>query len=158
MGGVIDKLPHLKMMFAHGGGAFPGTLPRIEWGYKTRPDLVAKDCNQNSHPDPIFNPNPNPNPNPNSNSKDSSVGPTELCKRLYVDSLTHDETLLKGTNPNPNSNPDPNSVTPDETLLKGPISIFGASNPNPNPNPKRSNIYFWSVPYRPRKRLPFPPR
>jgi len=67
MGGVLDKLPTLKIMFAHGGGAFPGTLARIDWGYKTRPDLVAKD---------------------------SSRYPSQMTKQIYVDSLTHDMAVL----------------------------------------------------------------
>ena len=40
-GGVFERLPNLKVCFAHGGGSFPGTLGRIEHGYKVRPDLVA---------------------------------------------------------------------------------------------------------------------
>jgi len=70
MGGVLERFPKLKIMFAHGGGAFPGTLPRIEWGYKCRPDLVAKH---------------------------SSSSPMQLVKRgaIYLDSLTHDEKVLQ---------------------------------------------------------------
>jgi aminocarboxymuconate-semialdehyde decarboxylase len=40
LGGVLDKVPNLKVMFSHSGGSFPGTVGRIEWGYKCRPDLV----------------------------------------------------------------------------------------------------------------------
>src|SRR5207237_1862473 len=42
-GGVLERLPRLRIAFAHGGGAFPGTLGRIEHGYFARPDLVAVD-------------------------------------------------------------------------------------------------------------------
>eukprot|EP00658_Telonema_sp_P-2_P001573 TRINITY_DN10584_c0_g1_i1.p1 TRINITY_DN10584_c0_g1~~TRINITY_DN10584_c0_g1_i1.p1 ORF type:complete len:195 (-),score=45.35 TRINITY_DN10584_c0_g1_i1:344-928(-) len=67
-GGVLERLPELKVMFAHGGGGFPGTIQRVEWGYKTRPDLVAKD---------------------------STLSPVEQVRRIYVDSLTHDVKMLK---------------------------------------------------------------
>ena len=47
LGGVLERLPNLKVqitwvllnkfqvMFAHGGGAFPGTIQRVEWGELT---------------------------------------------------------------------------------------------------------------------------
>ena len=38
-GGVLERLPGLRIAFAHGGGAFPGTLGRIEHGFRARPDL-----------------------------------------------------------------------------------------------------------------------
>jgi aminocarboxymuconate-semialdehyde decarboxylase len=41
--GVMEKLPNLKLAFAHGGGSFPGTIGRIDHGFNTRPDLCAKD-------------------------------------------------------------------------------------------------------------------
>jgi aminocarboxymuconate-semialdehyde decarboxylase len=40
-GGVFERLPKLKVCFAHGGGSFPGTFGRIEHGFNVRPDLVA---------------------------------------------------------------------------------------------------------------------
>lgn len=40
-GGVFDRLPKLRVCFAHGGGAFPGTIGRIEHAYNVRPDLCA---------------------------------------------------------------------------------------------------------------------
>src|SRR5207237_630649 len=46
-GGVFERLPRLRTLFAHGGGAFPGTLGRVEHGFAARPDLVAVD---NPHP------------------------------------------------------------------------------------------------------------
>ena len=39
-GGVLERLPRLRICFAHGGGAFPGTIGRIEHGFHARPDLV----------------------------------------------------------------------------------------------------------------------
>ena len=42
-GGVMERLPDLRFCFAHGGGAFPFTIGRIEHGFNMRPDLVAMD-------------------------------------------------------------------------------------------------------------------
>jgi aminocarboxymuconate-semialdehyde decarboxylase len=46
-GGVLERLPELRVCFAHGGGAFPYTIGRIEHGYRMRPDLVAVDNYRN---------------------------------------------------------------------------------------------------------------
>jgi len=67
-GGVFERLPKLRWAFAHGGGAFPGTIGRIEHGFNVRPDLVAID-----------------------NKKD----PRAYCGQFWVDSLVHDPTALK---------------------------------------------------------------
>jgi aminocarboxymuconate-semialdehyde decarboxylase len=67
-GGVLERLPRLKVCFAHGGGSFPYTLGRIEHGFVCRPDLVAVD-------------------NP--------VNPREYLDRLYLDSLVHDAEALR---------------------------------------------------------------
>lgn len=67
-GGVLEKLPKLKIMFAHGGGSFPGILGRLEHGFVARPDLVA---HRNPHP------------------------PNEYLNRIYVDSLVHDKNALR---------------------------------------------------------------
>lgn len=66
-GGVFERLPKLKVAFAHGGGSFPGTIGRIEWGFKCRPDLVA--C-------------------------DNNVNPRDYLGRFWFDSLVHDEKQL----------------------------------------------------------------
>ncbi|MBS0570219.1 MAG: amidohydrolase family protein, partial [Proteobacteria bacterium] len=42
-GGVLERLPKLRVAFAHGGGSFPYTIGRIEHGFRMRPDLVATD-------------------------------------------------------------------------------------------------------------------
>lgn len=39
--GLLDELPTLRLAFAHAGGAFPGTLGRIDHGFHARPDLCA---------------------------------------------------------------------------------------------------------------------
>jgi aminocarboxymuconate-semialdehyde decarboxylase len=67
-GGVLERLPTLKVAFAHGGGSFPSTLGRIQHGYDVRPDLCAVD---NPHP------------------------PSKYLRRLYFDSLVHDGRTLK---------------------------------------------------------------
>lgn len=67
-GGVFERLPGLRVCFAHGGGAFPYTIGRIEHGFNMRPDLVAVDNN---------------------------VNPREYLKRFYVDSVVHDPQALR---------------------------------------------------------------
>jgi hypothetical protein len=42
-GGVLERLPKLRVCLAHGGGSFPYTIGRIEHGFNMRPDLVATD-------------------------------------------------------------------------------------------------------------------
>jgi aminocarboxymuconate-semialdehyde decarboxylase len=43
-GGVFQRLPNLKVCFAHGGGSFPATIGRIEHGFNVRPDLCQTRC------------------------------------------------------------------------------------------------------------------
>ena len=66
-GGVLDRLPELKICFAHGGGSFPGTLARIEKGFHARPDL----CGVNG-----------------------CSSPREYTDRFYLDTLVHDSSSL----------------------------------------------------------------
>ncbi|KAK4462941.1 hypothetical protein QBC42DRAFT_146507, partial [Cladorrhinum samala] len=42
--GILTRHPRLRMCFAHGGGAFPALLGRIQHGYDCRPDLVAQEA------------------------------------------------------------------------------------------------------------------
>jgi aminocarboxymuconate-semialdehyde decarboxylase len=67
-GGIFERLPRLRVAFAHGGGSFAGTLGRIEHGFHARPDLTAVD-------------------NP--------MSPRTYLGRFYLDSLTHDPTMLR---------------------------------------------------------------
>ena len=46
-GGVLERLPRLRVCLAHGGGSFPFTIGRIEHGWRMRPDLVATDNPKN---------------------------------------------------------------------------------------------------------------
>jgi aminocarboxymuconate-semialdehyde decarboxylase len=66
-GGVLERLPRLRFCFAHGGGAFPGTIGRIEHGFRVRPDLCAVDTDKN---------------------------PRSYLGKFYVDSLVHDADCL----------------------------------------------------------------
>ena len=67
-GGVFERYPGLRVNFSHAGGSFPGTLGRIEHGFNCRPDLVAID-------------------NP--------VNPREYVGKFWVDSITHDASMLE---------------------------------------------------------------
>jgi aminocarboxymuconate-semialdehyde decarboxylase len=66
-GGVFEKLPDLRVAFAHGGGSFPSTIGRIEHGFNCRPDLVAIDNN---------------------------INPREYLGKFWIDSLVHDPVML----------------------------------------------------------------
>ncbi len=67
-GGVLERLPNLRIGFAHGGGSFPSTIGRIQHGFDVRPDLCAVD---------------------------NRVGPREYLGRFYLDSLVHDAEVLR---------------------------------------------------------------
>jgi aminocarboxymuconate-semialdehyde decarboxylase len=67
-GGVLERLPQLKIAFAHGGGSFPMSIGRIENAFHARPDLVAVD-------------------NP--------VNPIEYLGRFYLDTLVHHPDVLR---------------------------------------------------------------
>ncbi len=66
-GGIFEKLPRLRVAFAHGGGSFPSTIGRIEHGFECRPDLVAIDNN---------------------------VNPRNYLGKFWLDSLVHDIKML----------------------------------------------------------------
>jgi aminocarboxymuconate-semialdehyde decarboxylase len=67
-GGVLERLPNLRVCFSHAGGSFLTTLGRVEHGFNCRPDLVAID-------------------NP--------INPRDYVSKFWVDSITHDIDLLK---------------------------------------------------------------
>ena len=73
-GGVFERFPKVRVAFAHGGGAFPGTIGRIEHGFHVRPDLVAIDNNTNPR---------------------KYLADDGHPARFYVDSLVHDADALK---------------------------------------------------------------
>ncbi len=66
--GVLEKLPNLRICFAHGGGSFPSTLGRIEHGFQARPDLVAIDNDKN---------------------------PRSFLGKFWLDSLVHEPLMLE---------------------------------------------------------------
>lgn len=66
-GGIFERLPKLRVMFAHAGGSFPATVGRVKHGYDCRPDLCARD---NKH------------------------CPTEYMGKFWVDHLTHSKEQL----------------------------------------------------------------
>ncbi len=67
-GGIFEKFPRLRVCFAHGGGAFPSSIGRIEQGFLSRPDLCAVDNKKN---------------------------PRDYLGKFFVDSLVHDPEILK---------------------------------------------------------------
>ena len=67
-GGVLERLPKLKVAFAHGGGSFPASIGRIQHGFEVRPDLCAVD---------------------------NKVEPMDYLGRFYVDSLVHHPGVLR---------------------------------------------------------------
>jgi aminocarboxymuconate-semialdehyde decarboxylase len=66
--GLFEKLPRLRVAFAHGGGAFPSTIGRISHGFQVRPDLCAVDNN---------------------------VDPYVYLGKFWIDSLVHDPKMLQ---------------------------------------------------------------
>ena len=67
-GGIFEKLPNLRVAFAHGGGSFIGTIGRIEHGFNVRPDLCALD---------------------------NEINPSKYLGKFWVDSLVHDEDAFE---------------------------------------------------------------
>lgn len=67
-GGIFERLPKLRVAFAHGGGAFPITAGRIQHGFEARPDLCAVD---------------------------NRKAPNDYLGKFYVDSLVHDARALE---------------------------------------------------------------
>jgi aminocarboxymuconate-semialdehyde decarboxylase len=65
--GTLERLPNLRICFAHGGGSFPATIGRIEHGFEARPDLVGADNPRN---------------------------PREYLGKIWFDSLVHESLML----------------------------------------------------------------
>jgi aminocarboxymuconate-semialdehyde decarboxylase len=66
-GGVLERLPNLTICFAHGGGYGPFAAGRFGHGFRARPEPRTA----------------------------ATVPPGELMRRIYVDSLVHDEAALR---------------------------------------------------------------
>jgi aminocarboxymuconate-semialdehyde decarboxylase len=73
-GGVFDQFPKMRVAFAHGGGAFPFTIGRIEHGFHVRPDLCATETGTNPR---------------------NYLAHGNAPARFYVDSLVHDPDALR---------------------------------------------------------------
>jgi len=73
-GGVFERFPKLRVAFAHGGGAFPFTIGRIEHAFHVRPDLCAID---------------------NKATPRTYLANADRPARFYVDSLVHDADALR---------------------------------------------------------------
>jgi aminocarboxymuconate-semialdehyde decarboxylase len=73
-GGVFERFPKLRVAFAHGGGAFPFTIGRIEHAFHVRPDLCAID---------------------NKATPRSYLATADRPAHFYVDSLVHDADALR---------------------------------------------------------------
>ncbi|MFZ6001613.1 MAG: amidohydrolase family protein [Bacteroidota bacterium] len=67
-GGILERLPKLRVNFAHAGGSFLPTIGRIQHGFDCRPDLVAID---------------------------NTVPPKNYLGKFWVDSVTHDPLMLE---------------------------------------------------------------
>lgn len=66
-GGVFERLPTLRVAFAHGGGSFPASIGRIEHGFQVRPDLCAVD---------------------------NAISPINYLGKFWLDSLVHNPDML----------------------------------------------------------------
>jgi len=65
--GVLDELPRLKMLLAHGGGFAPYQIGRFVHGHKVRPETRAH----------------------------TAASARELLKRFYFDTITHEPQALR---------------------------------------------------------------
>lgn len=66
-GGVLDRLPRLRIAFAHAGGNFVPLVSRIDHGFKVRPEAKVS----------------------------IDHAPSSYLRRLYFDSITHDAEILE---------------------------------------------------------------
>ena len=66
--GVFERLPKLRVAFAHGGGSFGLTYGRVARGFVARPDLCAID---------------------------NTVNPKEYLGKFFVDTLVHEPKALE---------------------------------------------------------------
>lgn len=92
-GGVLDRLPKLRLCFAHGGGSFPGTLGRIAHGFECRRDLFPADAR---HPSEyLARPEFHAEARSTQSSGSASLREPSSLARFYVDSLVHDADALR---------------------------------------------------------------
>jgi aminocarboxymuconate-semialdehyde decarboxylase len=67
LSGVLDELPGLRFILAHGGGHLPYQIGRLQHGYEVRPEP----------------------------SERGASSPRELLRRFHFDALTHDVAALR---------------------------------------------------------------
>ncbi|WP_250625625.1 amidohydrolase family protein [Pinirhizobacter soli] len=67
VGGVLERLPRLRICFAHAGGAFPLILGRVDKGHEVRPEMRVNTPHRPSH----------------------------YARMIYVDALTFDGDSLR---------------------------------------------------------------
>jgi aminocarboxymuconate-semialdehyde decarboxylase len=77
-GGVFERFPSLRVAFAHGGGAFPFSIGRIDHAFHVRPDLVATESKTNPR-----------------SYLAGHDGRGVTPARFYVDSLVHELDALR---------------------------------------------------------------
>ena len=65
---MLERYPRLRILLAHGGGALHAVRGRLRRAHAVRPEAAA----------------------------DAPAGPDAALRRLYYDSLTHDQELLAG--------------------------------------------------------------
>lgn len=70
---TLDRMPNLRLCFAHGGGSFPGTIGRIAHGRACRPDLFP----------------------PDSKDPHEALATSSRPAKFFVDSLVHDADALR---------------------------------------------------------------
>jgi len=66
--GVLERYPRLRILLAHGGGGLHAVRGRLRRAHQVRPEAAAR----------------------------APAGPDASLRRLYYDSLTHDQALLAG--------------------------------------------------------------
>jgi len=67
LGGVLERLPRLRLCLAHGGGNFPSALGRLDRGYAASPAV----------------------------RKNIPLPPSAYAERLWFDTITHDPRYLQ---------------------------------------------------------------
>ncbi|KAL2154617.1 hypothetical protein VTH82DRAFT_3293 [Thermothelomyces myriococcoides] len=96
--GLLVRHPRLRLCFAHGGGAFPALLGRIQRGFDCRPDLVAtRACGVT--PTEHFRGDYHRRCHPGGDQEDGHHHPDHLLPspQIWIDSLMHDPDLMEFT-------------------------------------------------------------
>jgi aminocarboxymuconate-semialdehyde decarboxylase len=84
--GVLVRHPRLRLCFAHGGGAFPALLGRIQHGFDCRPDLVATRACGVTPTEHLKGEVP---------AVSGGLEPGQGQGQIWIDSLLHDPDLME---------------------------------------------------------------